>query len=193
MAKKSDYAFFGAKPETDPKIKCRTCVLQPIKMCLFLFGLFGPIARAPRSTRVEMQKSLAYLFALIFKSPTNPFSNSSAKLPKNMFHFLARGTSKKKSKFIAELVWWFEGMVFVTPVLKNRSSTLTRCLFGSRVLKMACCLTWGGVFMTRVLKSSDLGPGDGWFSWLGSWKGWWVGGLEGWLWWLLSRKAGHPP
>ena len=22
----------------------------------------------------------------------------------------------------------------------------------------------GGVFMTRVLKSSDLGPGDGWFS-----------------------------
>ena len=59
---------------------------------------------------------------------------------------------------------WFGGIVFVTPVPKNRPSILRGCLFGSRVLKMACCLTWGGVFMTRVLKSLDLGPRDVWFS-----------------------------
>ena len=59
---------------------------------------------------------------------------------------------------------WFGKVAFVTPILKNRRFTLRRGLFGSRVLKMACCLTWGGVFMTRVLKSSDLGPRDGWFS-----------------------------
>ena len=56
---------------------------------------------------------------------------------------------------------WFGKVVFVTLVPKNRSSTLMGGLFGSRVLKIACCLTWGGVFMTRVLKSLDLGPGDG--------------------------------
>ena len=59
---------------------------------------------------------------------------------------------------------WFGKVAFVTLVPKNRPSTPRGGLFGSRVLKMACCLTWGGVFMTRVLKSSDLGPGDGWFS-----------------------------
>ena len=59
---------------------------------------------------------------------------------------------------------WFGKVAVVTLVPKSRPSTLRRSLFGSRVLKMACCLTWGGVFMTRVLKSSDLGPGDGWFS-----------------------------
>ena len=33
---------------------------------------------------------------------------------------------------------WFGGMVFVTPVPKNRPSTLTGGLFGSRVQKIAC-------------------------------------------------------
>ena len=56
----------------------------------------------------------------------------------------------------------------MTPVPKNWLSILRGCLLESRVLKMACCLTWGGVFMTRVLKSLDLRPRDVWFSWLES-------------------------
>ena len=149
--------FFGAKAETDPKIKFRTYVLQPIRMCLFLFGLFGqcPLQGTPKHAYGNAKILGIILVCLDIQKPKKKNSNSSAKLPRSIF-CLARGTSEKTSKFTAELVWWFEGMVFVTPVPKNRPSTPTRGLFGSRVLKMACCLTWGGIFMIPVLKGLDL-------------------------------------
>ena len=149
--RKSVIIFFCAEPQKDPKIHCRTCLV------IWRVGFRDPSPGKQATHRLFGSRVLKMACCLTWGSVFMTRVLKSLDLDLGMYEFHDSGLEKR---------WcgWIGGMVFVTLVPKNRPSTLIGGLFGSRVLKMACCLTWGCVFMTRVLKSLDLGPRDVWFS-----------------------------